>query len=129
MTFRSYLLFMCIGTAISLGAWLFVIFNLNPFEAGFVGAALFAVTLGLALVGSLSLLGVGYRVYLRKRTDVISREVKTSFRQAILLALLTVLGLLLAAHGLLRAWVLVLCIGIASLIECLALKIQQSRRD
>lgn len=128
MTFRSYLLFMLTGTIISFGAWVFIMTNVNPFDASTTDFILFYLTLSFALVGLLALVGVLWRVRVLGRSSVISREVKIAFRHAILLSFVAIVSLILLNQLVFHWWTLFLLIGISSLIELLALKIQQSGR-
>lgn len=92
------------------------------------GFLLFYITLITGLIGLLSLLGVLYRVVFLKRKDVVLREVKVSFRHAILLSFVGVSALALSSHGLLIWWVLILLILVASLIEYVSLLVQNATR-
>lgn len=128
MSFRSYVLFMSASTAIAWAAWFIVLYNVNPLETGIFGFVLFYITLVTGMIGSLSLIGVFYRVVLLRRRDVISREVKVSFRHALLLSFVGVSALVLSSQGLLHWWVLFVLILVASMFEYASLLIQQSRR-
>ncbi|MFZ2803895.1 MAG: hypothetical protein WA001_01605 [Patescibacteria group bacterium] len=128
MSFRAYILFMTLSTAVAWVAWSIVLFNVNPAETSVFGFILFYVTLVTGMIGSLSLIGVFYRVVLLRRKDVISREVKVSFRHALLLSFVAVSALALSSQGLLHWWVLFVLILVVSLFEYASLLIQQSRR-
>lgn len=128
MTFRAYLCFMLFSTSIAIGAWIFILFSVNPQEAGIVEFALFYVTLFLAVVGLLALVGVLIRVLLLWRSAVISREVIRSFRHAILLSLVSVLSIVLLNQFVFHWWILVLLIAGASAIEYLFLRFSISAR-
>lgn len=128
MTFRMYLFLMSFSTVIAWIAWVIVIQNVNPNETGVLGFGLFYITLITGLVGVLSLCGIVYRVLILRRHAVLIREVKVSFRHALLLSAVAVSSLALAAHDLLRWWVLLVLIGIVSLIEYVALLVQHARR-
>ena len=128
MSFRSYLALMALCTLIAWAAWALVIFNVNPDEAGLSGFLLFYVTLGTGLIGTLSLLGIWYRVILLGRKDVVTREVKASFRHAVLLSFVAGSALALSAKGLLHWWVLFVLIIAASVLEYVSLILQHSRR-
>lgn len=128
MSFRSYLALMALCTLIAWAAWALVIFNVNPEEAGLSGFLLFYVTLGTGLIGTLSLLGIWFRVILLGRKDVVTREVKVSFRHAVLLSLVAGFALALSAKALLHWWVLFVLIIVASVLEYVSLIVQHSRR-
>ena len=110
------------------GALLFVMSNVDPYEATIMDFALFYLTLCMSLIGLLSFFGSLYRVKVLGRRDVVSREVKIAFRHAILLSMVCVLSLVLLTQGLFHLWVLLLLIVVSSGIEFVALKVQQSAR-
>jgi hypothetical protein len=120
---------MLLSTGFAWAAWLIVLCNVNPAETGIFGFVLFYITLVTGMIGSLSLVGVFYRVVLLKRRDVVSREVKVSFRHALLLSAVAVSSLALSSQGLLHWWVLLVLILVASMFEYASLLVQQARRD
>lgn len=128
MTFRAYLVLMGLSTAMAWVGWLIVLLNVDPFRTNFMGIVLFYVTLSVGLVGLLTLGGLLYRVGIMRRNELISREVKVSFRHAILLTVLSVIALILSRQGVLHWWVLVVLIVTAGILEYLSLLVQQSRR-
>ena len=101
MTFRFYLFIMTLATVAAWIAWVIVINAIDPVRAGVLGFILFFVTLAIALIGSLSILGIGIRVWLRPEGSI-ARQTSRSVRHAVLLTLLFSLSLLLASNGLLR---------------------------
>ncbi len=81
-------------------AWVIILQTVNPFEAGFVGILFFYVTLFLALVGTLLLGGIIYRMTIRKKArKLLLQEVRTSLRHAILFAGVVIATLMLSASG------------------------------
>ena len=108
--------------------WVIVVLNVNPTESGVMGFILFYVTLTTGLVGAFALVGTLCRVVLLKHRDVLIREVRISFRHAILLSAVAVSALALSAQGQWRWWILIVLISVASLLEYIALVVQQSRR-
>lgn len=128
MTLRAYLLFMGVGTLLAWIAWAIVLINVDPFESGPAGFVFFFVTLAVGLVGTLTIALVGYRVGLLRKAEMVSREVKVSFRHALLLTTVAVTSLILSSQGLLHVWVLVVLILCAGVLEYLSLLVQRSRR-
>jgi hypothetical protein len=123
------MLFMGGGTLIAWLGWWIVLMNINPMETNVIGFMMFYITLIVGLVGVLTIVGISYRVLLMGRKDVISREVKVSFRHAILLSLVSVISLALSAEQVLYWWVLIVLIGIAGALEYVSLLVQHARRD
>ena len=119
---------MVLTTVLALGAWIFVMGNINPQEAGTTDFALFYLTMTISSVGLFSLAGTLFRVKILGHKDVISREVKTSFRHAILLSIVGVLSLFFLTQNLFHWWVLLLLIAVASVVEFVSLKVQHAGR-
>ncbi|OGL73775.1 hypothetical protein A3E39_03510 [Candidatus Uhrbacteria bacterium RIFCSPHIGHO2_12_FULL_60_25] len=127
MGLRTYVLLMAIGTFLAWMAWIVIVMNVNPMEAGFLGFFMFYLTLAVSLVGSLALIGTFFRIIILKRHEVPSREIRIAFRHAVLFAGVAIVSLLLAANGLLRTWHVVALIAVASIVEYLFLQAQQGR--
>lgn len=123
-----YILFMTFATLLSWVAWAVVLWSMNPEETGPGGFLIFYVTLFMGLLGTLTLFGVTYRVMFLGRRDVVSREVRISFRHAIALSAMAVAALALSAQGLLRWWIAAILIAVVSVIEYLFLVKEEARR-
>lgn len=129
MSFRWYVIMMGVGTGLAWVSWLFVIQTMNPDEAGLTAFIFFYTTLFLSLVGTLSLIGLLFRIGLHREPDMLTRIVRLSFRHALLLSLGGVTALWLSAHRQLAwYWIVVLIMLIAG-AEYLFLMIQSSRRQ
>ncbi len=128
MSFRGYLVLMGLSTVIAWLGWVIVLFNIDPFASGAVGFVLFYITLWAGLIGTLTIAGLLYRVYALRRGDLVIREVRVSFRHALLLSLVSIIALILSAQGWFSWWVLVVLIVVAGVIEYISLVVQQSRR-
>lgn len=116
------------GTALAWVAWIIIIQGVNPDEAGGIGLLFFYSTLFLAITGTLSLGGLMYRVGIRKRDEVLSREVRITFRHAVLLSFIGIGALGFSAQGMLKWYTLFVLIGSVVLIEYVFLLIQEARR-
>lgn len=128
MTFRIYLMFMAVATALAGFAWGVIVWNTDPFETGFAGFFMFYLTLFMVLVGSLTILGSIYRVHVLKRKDVLIREVKISFRHAIALSFAGIAALALSASGRLHWWSLLILIAVLTIVEYVFLVKEEARR-
>lgn len=104
MTLRQYLILMTVGTVVCWITWLFVVYSLNPFQAGFVAFAFFYFSSFLALVGTFSVIGFIVRSRIIQNDEVVFRHVKKTFRQSIIVAGLVLFALLLLQLRLLRWW-------------------------
>ena len=128
MRFRTYIYFMIVGTVLAWIGWGFVLFTIDPQEAGFLGLALFYLTLFVACIGVLATVGVLYRIKFLKRKELLSREVKISFRHGVMVSLVGVIALALSAQGLLFWWNFIALIVLVAAIEYGFLLVNESRR-
>lgn len=128
MSLRWFVIVMLLGTLLAWASWGLIVWNIDPREAGLPGFLMFYVTLAAAAVGTATLLLALVRIVVFQRKDVPSREIRTSFRQAILVATAAILSLPLAAHGLLRTWHLVVFALLAVVAEYLITHLSRQRR-
>jgi len=104
VSLTAYIWSLILSTMLALGAWVFVLFNIDPFEAGILGQGFFYFSFWLFLMGIM----VNILVWLRVRFLGADRAVETmglSFRQGFLLALLIVVMIVLNANGYLIWWI------------------------
>lgn len=126
MTFRQYLFWMALSTAL---CWLgvFSIVNIvDPVEGGLLGLALFYAALSLALIGTFSVLGMLFRAMLRKH-EAATRHVAISFRQGLLLTILVVGSLILQSRMILTWWNLLLFAGTLTVLEFFLISFRSGR--
>ncbi len=116
MTFRFFLILMSIATIAAWGSWLVVLVSIDPSRTGLLGFAFFYGALALALVGTLTILGTGIRVWAKKE-ETVPRQVSRAFRQSLLLSVVVVGSLLLLPAGFFAWWSILLLIVFVSLIE------------
>lgn len=101
MTLAKYLIFMSISTFLCWGAWLLVVFYLDPENAGIVGLSVFYITLLFALTGALFFINFLWR-RLFNQEAIVARQVGLSFRQAISFAIIFLGALYLQSQSLLN---------------------------
>ncbi len=116
MTLRQYLFLMFATSAFCWFGWFLVVTEVDPMHGGWVALALFYLSLSLAVAGTLSIAGLAVRAWTR-RHEAVSRHVMVSFRQAMLLAFLLDVALILQSRSKLGWGNLLLLIGSATLIE------------
>ena len=126
MTFRSYITIMTIASLAAWGAVIGIVVSVNPFAAGMVSIALFYVSVFLAVVGTLALLGiiVRHRFFAHESQPA---QVAIAFRQALWFGVLVIGSLFLVRLGLLTWWTLALFIAFLTLIEASALTLFSRR--
>jgi hypothetical protein len=103
MSLKIYILSLILSTFLALGAWIFVLFNIDPFEAGVVGQVFFYTSLWLFILGIV----VNILVWFRAKFLGSERAIETmglSFRQGFFLALLFIILIILNANGYLVWW-------------------------
>ena len=118
---------MLVGTLMAWLGWGTVLFNTDPRDAGAAGFTMFYLTLFMGLVGLITLIELLFRVALMRRS-VVLREVKVSFRHAVLLSGVGILSLIFSSQGWLSWWVLVVFIVTACVLEYVSLLVQHARR-
>jgi hypothetical protein len=115
MSLRIYLTLMILATILCAAVFWVTVTVIDPFTTNWLGFALFYASLFLAVLGVAAIIGFVVRfVLLRQRLAL--RAVIISFRQALLVALLAVVTLMLLAHKLF-SWlnVIFLIIGFSAL--------------
>lgn len=117
MTLRQYLALMSFGTAICFIAWLFLIRNVNPADAGSWGFLFFYASLFLTIVGAFSVVGFLIRRAFIKNDEVVFRHVKHTFRQSVIVAFVICVSLFLAGHKLLAWWNFIILAFIGIILE------------
>jgi hypothetical protein len=110
MSLKGYLFLMSLGTCFCWVAWVFVILNIAPADAGTTGMLFFYSSFFLAIVGTFSVLGFAIRQKLIKNEDAVMRHARHTFRQSIFVGLLAVSTLYLLASDLFAWWNFVLLV-------------------
>lgn len=118
---------MSLGTFLAWASWLIVILNVSPLEAAAAGFLMFYLTLAMALVGSVALVGSFVRLVVLRRREVPSREIRIAFRHAVLFAAVAVATLMLSVGGWLRIWHVIALVAVASLAEAVFLQMRSGR--
>lgn len=116
MTFRSYLWGMRVSTLFALAGWILVLFNIDPEKSGAVGQFLFYGSTFLLFSGIFIL----FFTWLGKKSDGETAEVvhiSVSFRQGVLLSLLTLILLFFQQNRILTWWDGLLAVAGIFLIE------------
>lgn len=129
MTFRAFAWSMGGATGLALTAWLYVLFTVDPFISGWIGLLLFYTTLLATSIGAWCLCGVIYRIFILKRQEVMSREVRIAFRHAVLLSVAGVCSLALSAQNWLNIWFFIGLLVLIGSIEYMFLLVQESHRS
>jgi hypothetical protein len=116
MTFKQFLLTMLAATVVVWFFWVFVLLNIDPTKTSWPGFFFFYFTFGVALVGTMTIVGAAARRRFRP-TDLISRQVLTSFRQAVWLAAIVVAALILLSQGIFRLWIITMTMLVFAFLE------------
>lgn len=126
MSIQTFLSLMSVGSALAWFAWAVTLFRVNPFEMGVSALVMFYLTLSIALVGTLTVIGSVLRIHLLRR-EVHGREIRTAFRHAVLFAAIAIATLILSAAGKFQTYHTIIAIAIASIIEYFFLQWKQGR--
>jgi hypothetical protein len=97
-------------------------------ETGIPGLFLFYITLFAALMGTIAVVGVLYRVLVLKRQEIVMREVRISFRHSIMLAFVAVATLALSAQNVLVWWNILGLFAVLGVVEYVFVAMEESRR-
>jgi len=116
MTLKHYLLTALAATLLCWGAWLVVLWNINPFLSGAAGLASFYITILLALIGTLSLLGIMFRKAFSTK-PVSLQNIGEAVRQGVFLAVIVVGALALRGAEVYTWWALTLLIAGFTVLE------------
>jgi hypothetical protein len=94
MSLKNYIFLMLLATLACYFAFGAVIYFFDPFAGGFLAILFFYFSLLLALIGTLSLVGLFLRLIF-SRNKLIFKQVVTSFRQSIWFSILIIIILYL----------------------------------
>jgi hypothetical protein len=128
MSFQAYVWAMGVASLMAWLGWVVVLFRVDPTETGAIGLLLFYVTLFAGLSGTFAVGGVLYRIFVLKRQQLVMREVRISFRHAVMVALVAALSLALSAQAWLSWWNMLGIVCLASFIEYVFVTIEESKR-
>jgi hypothetical protein len=95
---------MATGTIMCWVAWVFILFNVSPEQAGWIGFIFFYTSLFLGTVGTFSVIGLLLKKQKSSTDDIIFRQVKRTFKQGILFGIFIILSLILLQFNLLFWW-------------------------
>ncbi len=104
MTLKQYLAFMAIGTIMCWIAWLFILFNITPEQAGLLGFTFFYISLFLGIIGLFSVIGFSMKSKKVDQEEIVFRQVKKTFQQGVLFGIFVISSLILLQFNLLFWW-------------------------
>ena len=118
---------MLVSTLAAWASWILVVFKIDPFGAGGLAFLLFYCSLGLAMTGTVTLLGLTLRLFFQPK-EVFFRHVSDAFRKAAFLSFLIIALLYSQTHSLLTWWNVLLLILAVVLLEVFWLTYRVRRR-
>lgn len=116
MSLKRYLFLMALSTLLCWLAWVTVLFYIDPETAGTTGLFCFYFSLFFAFLGTFSLLSLGLRLVWQK-DKMPFQLVGISLRQALWLAILVTLSLVLMGESLFTWWAAGLLIAALLILE------------
>ncbi len=131
MTLRQYLAIMGFATVLGWVAWVFVIFNVDPFRDSGLGFLFFFLTLAFALIGTFSIIIYTLYSLFSRKLIATFRMVQRSFSYATLISITAVSLLFLQGKGILNLWNTLIFIGILVFLFLfkLSLNIAHARKN
>jgi hypothetical protein len=115
---------MTLCTIVSWAVWGTVVSLVDPDTGGIIGVLFFYTSLGLALVGTNSVIGLLIRSRLN-RTELISRLAAISFRQALWFSLVIILAMILQSYKMLTWWIMAIAVLVLVITEFFFLSLKR----
>lgn len=103
MNLQKFIVFMIIGSLLSLFGFLMILNFMNPNESGIFVFLLFYLSLGLFTLGTFTVLGFFARKKISHQ-EMVFAKVMISFRQALWISIVLIVSLFLQSKGLLN-WI------------------------
>lgn len=128
MSLAKYLILLSICTALSLIAWFFVLFFMNPIQGGIPVKIFFYLSLDLALCGAFSLIGFMIRSRWLKTDEMAYQGVNIASRQSIILSFVVISTLILQSQRFLNWWMMLIVLALAGTVELLFISFKKSNR-
>lgn len=125
MTTKQFVILMLIVTIVCGGAFLMVLFFINPETTGILGFLLFYLSLFFGLAGILSLAGF-YLRYLFTRKFQEFEQAQTAFRQSVFFGIIVVSSMFLQSHQLLTWLNAIILVFLITVIEFLIISLKKS---
>lgn len=111
MSLRQYIIIMIFATILCWVSLGFVVVNIDPFDANYLGFIFFFVSVFFSLVGTLSLLAFAfYSIF--KKNEPLYRIVRNSFKDSVVWSGIFTVLLFLQGKDLLNIWNTLIFIGI-----------------
>ena len=114
---RTYLLALGMGSVVCTAAWIMVVLNIDPDEAGAIGYVLFYSTLGLSIIGWVSVMNMVVRTVLARFVPAVSVHIFRIFRQSCFVAVFFLSALALMQFNYLRWWNGVILVALGIVLE------------
>jgi len=135
MSVQKFIILVATASIFSWIAWLTVVFYIDPTISGGIGLFVFYASLFFALIGSFTLLGLWWRVQLRRwraNAVVLFRLVPATIRQAVWFSTILIVCLMLLARDLFNWWsasLLLLGFGVLEAFFLASLGKQQDQHE
>jgi hypothetical protein len=120
MSITKYFILLGLCTGLCWAALFAVVFLMNPNEAGWLAFLLFYISIGLASLGTAAI----FLFFIKSKTskdELPHKLLKASSRQAVVIALLIVIVLILQSFRWLAWWNLLTLLAVAGVIETILL--------
>jgi hypothetical protein len=119
---------MSLSTIIAWFTWIFVIFNIDPFETSVLGIIFFFFSLSIGLIGLLSLVILAIYYFFGNEDLPIFRYVSISFKQSFIISFFLILFLILQINALLNILNFTILLFILILFISLTISIRKKEK-
>jgi hypothetical protein len=126
MTIKNYLLIILICTVVCWFSWFLVLFFMNPESVKYLSLGVFYFSLFFSLVGTFTLIGYFFRNKINDN-EFSYRYLNNSSRQAIVLAGLIIVSLIMQSFAYLFWWNMLLLVVIGVFLEIFLISYRKSR--
>jgi predicted ABC-type exoprotein transport system permease subunit len=104
MSIRQYLATMAFATLLGWVVWILVLFYIDPTTTESIGFWFFYISLFLSLLGTYSVIALAIKIKLVKHEEIIFRQTKKTFKQALIFSSYAIVTLFLSQRDLLNWW-------------------------
>ncbi|MBP9760806.1 MAG: hypothetical protein KBD15_01020 [Candidatus Magasanikbacteria bacterium] len=129
MTLRQYFIIMGFGTVLGWVAWVFVLFNVDPFLDTGIGFLFFFLTLGFALIGTTSIAVFVWYHEITRIAMPTFRLVQKSFTLGTMVTVVSMSWLFLQGKGVITLWNTIIFIAILLFLLLFKLSLKMTKKN
>ncbi len=127
MNLRQFLFLMIATTGLCWFGWFLVLFNIDPYQTNWFGFLFFYLSLFLSLLGTGSIIFLGFNYWRWRQEIALFRQVELSLKQSLVLASFSVFLLFLQAKKVLNLFIFLTLILIFFIILSIIISIKKNK--